>query len=115
MLASALLSNAGRAKSTCRRTLKAGTRDCFICSGSMPNKHKCRFFFLPPTHAQELRFIFPALPLFNLAIGVGMSKAVRAVSAGAGKQKEKDDDGSSNGDDSDSIGGGGGRTRSKAR
>lgn len=60
-----------------------------------------------PTHAQELRFIFPALPLFNLAIGVGMSKAVRAVSS-EGKQK---DDSSNDSGDGAGVGGG---TQSKA-
>ncbi|CAM9768167.1 unnamed protein product, partial [Ectocarpus sp. 12 AP-2014] len=52
---------------------------------------------------KELRFIFPALPLFNLAAGVGMSKAVRRMLSA--KANDNDDD-----DDS-----GGGRTRSNAR
>lgn len=71
------------------------------------------------TLAQELRFIFPALPLFNLAIGVGMSKAVAALSPASAAGKK--DDSSSSGDggggvgDVDDDGGIGGRTRSKAR
>lgn len=44
---------------------------------------------------QELRFVFPALPLFNLAAGVGMSRALRGVwGSGAG---DKDDDGDGDG------------------
>ncbi len=72
-----------------------------------------------PHLTQELRFIFPALPLFNLAAGVGMSRAVLVVRA-ADKQKEEDDIGKGNGngggdergDDGQGVGA---RTRSKAR
>ncbi|CAN0494734.1 unnamed protein product, partial [Ectocarpus sp. 12 AP-2014] len=52
---------------------------------------------------KELRFIFPALPLFNLAAGVGMSKAVRGMLSAKAKDSDDDDDN------------GGGRTRSNAR
>lgn len=55
-----------------------------------------QFFVSPP---QELRFIFPALPLFNLAAGVGMSKAVRGLVSAKAKDHDNDDDS------------GGGRTR----
>ncbi|CBJ26756.1 Dolichyl-P-Man:Man(7)GlcNAc(2)-PP-dolichyl-alpha-1,6-mannosyltransferase, family GT22 [Ectocarpus siliculosus] len=55
---------------------------------------------------KELRFVFPALPLFNLAAGVGMSKAVRGILSAKAKDKDKDNDNDGNG---------GGRTRSNAR
>ncbi|CAM9137083.1 unnamed protein product [Ectocarpus sp. 4 AP-2014] len=51
---------------------------------------------------KELRFIFPALPLFNLAAGAGMSKAVRGMLSAKAKDNDDDDNG-------------GGRTRSNAR
>lgn len=45
---------------------------------------------------QELRFIFPALPMVNLAAGVGMSRAMRGViSGGARERKYTEDDGGS--------------------
>ncbi|CAN0092598.1 unnamed protein product [Ectocarpus sp. 6 AP-2014] len=53
---------------------------------------------------KELRFVFPALPLFNLAAGVGMSKAVRGILSAKAKDKDNDKDDN-----------GGGRTRSNAR
>lgn len=59
---------------------------------------------------QELRFIFPALPLFNLAAGVGMSKALRrAVSPSTGSKEKRDGHdggGSGNSEDDDDSGGG---------
>lgn len=42
--------------------------------------------------SQELRFIFPALPLFNLVAGVGMSRAVRGISLSAVSGKDDADD-----------------------
>lgn len=47
---------------------------------------------------QELRFVFPALPLLNLAAGVGMSRALRGVWGGGAGGKDDDGDGDGQGD-----------------
>lgn len=53
----------------------------------------CLYSILPH---KELRFIFPALPMVNLAAGVGMSRAMRGViSGGARERKYTEDDGGS--------------------
>ena len=51
-------------------------------------------FSFAAARVQELRFIFPALPLFNLAAGVGMWRALEGVLGKdrGGQQKKKDED-----------------------
>ncbi|CAM9889786.1 unnamed protein product [Scytosiphon promiscuus] len=61
---------------------------------------------------KELRFIFPALPLFNLAAGVGMSKAIRGIVPMGSGHKSDGNGGSSSSKDDDASGG---RTRSNVR
>ena len=41
---------------------------------------------------KELRFIFPALPLFNLVAGIGASRAARGVLRGGGGDEGRDED-----------------------